>query len=76
MLQACFSDVLPLVGALQVTVRTARPAQSDSATSRHLTSDKRVALRAMGEEWVVVQRAIAGDALAHEQLFARHAARQ
>ncbi len=74
-LQACLSNVLPPVGAPPVTVRRARPARCNSSTSKQLSCDKAAAPRALGEEWAVVQRAIAGDARAHEQIFARHTCR-
>jgi len=71
-LKVCLSDVLPQIGASQVTVRAASTFRSDSAASTQLSADKPVTRRAMGEEWAVVQRAIAGDAPAQEQLFVRH----
>lgn len=70
--QACLSDVLPLVRVPQVWVRTGRAMRKGSAISAQLSSDRGIARRAMGEEWAVVQRAIAGDARAQEQLFARY----
>jgi RNA polymerase sigma factor (sigma-70 family) len=74
-LQACLSDVLPPVRVAQVTVRTGRAMRKESAPSAQFSSDKGIARRAMGEEWAVVQRAIAGDARAQERLFARHTSR-
>lgn len=73
MLQACSSNVLPTVGAPQLIVAAPRerPGRSDSATSRQLNSDP----RSMGEEWVVVQQAIAGNTNAQEYIFARHTSR-
>jgi RNA polymerase sigma-70 factor (ECF subfamily) len=74
-LQACLSDVLPPVGLPQVQLRKRMPARNDQAPTRQPSSAKTVAQRAMGEESAVVQRALAGDAHAREQLFARQTGR-
>jgi RNA polymerase sigma-70 factor (ECF subfamily) len=74
-LQACLSDVLPPVGLPQVPLRKRVPARNNQAPARQSRSAETAAQRAMGEEPTVVQRALAGDAHAQEQLFARHTGR-
>jgi RNA polymerase sigma-70 factor (ECF subfamily) len=74
-LQACLSDVLPPVSATQVTARRGRPERTDSSASTPWNSARAAAPLAMSEEWAVVQLAIAGDARAQDQLFARHTGR-
>ena len=74
MLQAYSSNFLPPVVASQFTAVTKgrRSGRRDSVAKRQLNSGRAGVSRAMGEEWVVVQRAIAGDTNAQERLFARH----
>lgn len=74
MLQAPSSNVRPGAQAPQrfVKVRRARPVRIDSRASTQLNSDKASALRNTGNEWAIVQRAIAGNADAQEHLFASH----
>jgi RNA polymerase sigma-70 factor, ECF subfamily len=77
MLQTCSFEVGPAVVFPRQLIESleGEPERNDSpppVASRQWNPDKRVARRAMGEEWAVVQRAIAGDARAQEQLFARH----
>ena len=77
MLRASSSGVRPAVGAPRflVKARGARPGRIESRRPRQLHSDKTVVARDIGKEWAVVQLAIAGNADAHEQLFAPQAAR-
>ena len=77
MLQAYSPNVLPMsdVPPFMLVIPEERPRRRDSATSRQLNPDRRIAPRAMGKDWVVVQQAIAGDTDAQEYLFARHTAR-
>ena len=76
MLQARSFNVRPTVGAPHtVKVRRGRHGKIDSRASRQLNGDRSVAPRDTGHEWDVVQQAIAGNADAHEHLFARHTGR-
>jgi hypothetical protein len=74
MLQAHSSNVQPTIGASRplVKLRRAGPEGINSRRSRQLNSDKTVGHHGLGKEWAVVQQAIAGNAIAHEYLFARH----
>jgi RNA polymerase sigma-70 factor (ECF subfamily) len=77
MLQAYSSNVQPKIGASRpfVKLRRARPAGIESRRSSHLNSDQMAARHGMGEEWVVVQQAIAGNVDAQERLFSPHMGR-
>jgi RNA polymerase sigma-70 factor, ECF subfamily len=73
MLQAYSSNVWPTVGPpqLPVEVRGERLQRIGPRASRRLNSNRPVGPGNMGEEWAVVQQAIAGNADAQEHLFAR-----
>jgi RNA polymerase sigma-70 factor (ECF subfamily) len=56
-------------------MRIAKPRRIDSRASEQLNSGQVVAPPCIGEEWAVVQQAIAGNPIAQEHLFARHTGR-
>jgi RNA polymerase sigma-70 factor (ECF subfamily) len=62
-----------MAGAGQFPVRVPRgiPVRIDSRAPRRLNSDRDAAPCHKGNEWALVQQAIAGNASAQEQLFAR-----
>ena len=74
MLQAPSSNVRPRARAPQLfgKVRRAGSVRIDSCGSMQLNSGEASALRNTGNEWAIVQRAIAGNADAQEHLFASH----
>jgi RNA polymerase sigma-70 factor, ECF subfamily len=73
MLQGYPSSIRPTVGAPRhfVKVRRERPGRISPRVLRQLNSDKTGAPRGACKEWAIVQQAIAGNADAHEHLFAR-----
>jgi RNA polymerase sigma factor (sigma-70 family) len=77
MWRARSSVVQPTAGFLQpiVKVRTERRHRIGSSAARKLTSHDTVPLRDTGNNWAVVQQAIAGNAFAQERLFAHHSDR-
>lgn len=77
MLQASSFNLRPTGGAHQLLVKAqrVRPRKIVSRPTRQLKSDRRPAPLDMGNDWAVVQQAIAGNAGAQEQLFARHTGR-
>ena len=77
MLQASSFNVRPTGGAPQflVKVRRTRPRSVDSCPPRHLSPDQTVASPDLRSDWAIVQQAIAGNADAQENLFARHTGR-
>ncbi len=74
MWQVRSSVVQPTAGFLQpvVKVRRGRRGRIGSSAARQLTSYDEVPLRDTGNDWAVVQQAIAGNASAQEHLFTRH----
>jgi RNA polymerase sigma-70 factor (ECF subfamily) len=56
-----------------IKLRSGRPGRIDSRASGRSNSDGIAAPRGTGKEWAVVRQAIAGNARAQEQLFARPA---
>ena len=74
-LQTYSSNVMPPVGTLEFleTAQLERPESFDSPALSEVNSEGSVVLPAKGEEWEVVQQAIAGSADAQRQLFTRHA---
>jgi len=77
MSQACSSNIGPMVGApyLLVKVPRGRVGSIDSNAPRPVNSERTAAPRDRGKEWATIQQAIAGNASAQEQLFARHTRR-
>jgi RNA polymerase sigma-70 factor (ECF subfamily) len=77
MWQVRSSVVEPTAGFLQpiVKVRRGRGRRIGSSAARQLTSHDNVPLRDTGNDWAVVQQAIAGNAFAQERLFAHHSDR-
>jgi RNA polymerase sigma-70 factor (ECF subfamily) len=77
MLQASSFNLRPTGSAHQfhVEAQRVRPRKIVSRATRQLNSDRRPAPLDMGNDWAVVQQAIAGNVDAQEQLFARHTGR-
>lgn len=77
MWQTSLSSVRPTAGSFQSMVRIRREncGRTGPKAARQLGEYDTVALRDEGSEWAVVQRAIAGNASAQEQLFADHSDR-
>jgi hypothetical protein len=72
--QTCFSNVLPPVGIPQFFEEEmeGKPARYPSRASGRPVSEGTIPEAVHGEEWAVVQQAIAGDAAAERHLFTRH----
>ncbi len=60
---------------LVVSVRERRPGEIDSPASDQLNFDGTNALHKVGNEWTVIQQAIAGNTDAQEHLFTRYTSR-
>jgi RNA polymerase sigma-70 factor (ECF subfamily) len=73
--QACSSNIVPMVGSRPpfATPQSGRPGRIDSDFPEQSNPDETASPCPTGNEWVVVQQAIAGNARAQEQLFARPA---
>jgi len=76
-MQTCSFDFRPPVSAPEFLVKAqrGRPGKIDSHASKPLNSGRIAASPGIGEEWAVIQQAIAGNAIAQEHLFARHTGR-
>jgi RNA polymerase sigma-70 factor, ECF subfamily len=76
-LQAFASHIRPRAGVLQrlAKVRRERPRGIDARASRRLNSAETAASPRLGEEWTIVQQAIAGNTDAQQRLFARYSGR-
>ena len=72
--QVCSSNIEPMVGAppLPVMALSRGVGRIDSQASRPGNSERTAAPEDRGKEWATIQQAIAGNASAQEQLFARH----
>lgn len=74
MSQAFLTNPRPTVdaGPLLVRVRRERLRSIDSRATRQQNSNRTAPLYQHNKEWALIQQAIAGNADAHEVLFARH----
>jgi RNA polymerase sigma-70 factor, ECF subfamily len=75
--QTYLSNVLPPVGVRQFLLEEleGKPSRNPSRASERPVSEGSIPERAHGEEWAVVQQAIAGNADAQKRLFTGHADR-
>jgi len=76
-LQTSLSSVRPPLSApkLYPSAKRERPGRIDSFTPELANAGQKTTSRSVSDEWVLVQRAIAGDSASQNKLFAAHTAR-
>ncbi len=76
-LQTSLSSVRPPLNAIKLHLSAGRqePRRIDSCTSKLRDSDRTIASRSGGDEWILVQKALTGDSGSQDKLFAGHTAK-